>query len=71
MLGAEDAYAQMEADLQYELDHYESIHSGYDEYHYDLDEIEHDPYVLMSILTAYHQGEWTLSQVQGTLAMLF
>ena len=71
MLGAEDAYAQMEADLQYELDHYESLHSGYDEYHYDLDEIEHDPYVLMSILTAYHQGEWTLSQVQGTLAMLF
>ena len=71
MLGAEDAYAQMEADLQYELDHYESIHSGYDEYHYDLDEIEHDPYVLMSILTAYHQGEWTLSPVQGTLAMLF
>lgn len=71
MLGAEAAYAQMEADLQYELDHYESIHSGYDEYHYDLDEIEHDPYVLMSILTAYHQGEWTLSQVQSTLAMLF
>lgn len=71
MLGAEAAYAQMEADLQYELDHYESLHSGYDEYHYDLDEIEHDPYVLMSILTAYHQGEWTLSQVQGTLAMLF
>lgn len=71
MLGAEDAYAQMEADLQYELDHYESLHSGYDEYHYDLDEIGHDPYVLMSILTAYHQGEWTLSQVQSTLAMLF
>lgn len=71
LLGAEDAYAQMEADLQYELDHYESLHSGYDEYHYDLDEIKHDPYVLMSILTAYHQGEWTLSQVQGTLAMLF
>lgn len=71
MLGAEAAYAQMEADLQYELDHYESLHSGYDEYHYDLDEIEHDPYVLMSILTAYHQGEWTLSQVQSTLAMLF
>lgn len=71
MLGAEDAYAQMEADLQYELDHYESLHSGYDEYHYDLDEIEHDPYVLMSILTAYHQGEWTLGEVQSTLAMLF
>lgn len=71
MLGAEDAYAEMEADLQYELDHYESLHSGYDEYHYDLDEIKHDPYVLVSILTAYHQGEWTLGEVQGTLAMLF
>lgn len=71
MLGAEDAYAEMEADLQYELDHYESLHSGYDEYHYDLDEIKHDPYVLVSILTAYHQGEWTLDEVRGTLAMLF
>lgn len=71
MLGAEAAYAQMEADLQYEIDHYESLHSGYDEYHYDLDEIKHDPYVLISILTAYHQGEWTLSEVQGTLSMLF
>ena len=71
MLGVEDAYSEMEADLQYELDHYESLHSGYDEYHYDLDEIKHDPYVLVSILTAYHQGEWTLDEVQGTLAMLF
>lgn len=71
MLGAEDAYAGMEADLQYELDHYESLHSGYDEYHYDLDEIKHDPYVLVSILTACHQGEWTLSEAQGTLDLLF
>lgn len=71
MLGAEDAYVAMEDDLQYELDHYESLHPGYDEYHYDLDEIRHDPYVLVSILTAYHQGEWTLSEVRGTLSMLF
>lgn len=71
MLGAEADYAGMEADLQYELDHYESLHSGYDEYHYDLDEIGHDPYVLVSLLTAYYQGEWTLAQVQGTLTMLF
>ena len=71
MLGAETAYAAKEAELQHELDHYESLHSGYDEYHYDLDEIWHDPYVLVSILTAYHQGEWTLDGVQGTLSMLF
>lgn len=71
MLGAEAAYAAMETELQYELDHYESLNSGYDEYHYDLDEIWHDPYVLISILTAYHQGEWTLDEVRGTLSTLF
>ncbi|MGM9604716.1 MAG: C40 family peptidase, partial [Faecousia sp.] len=71
MLGAEAAYAQMEADLQYELDHYEALHPGYDEYNFDLDEIIHDPYVLVSLLTAYYEGEWTLSQVQGFLAELF
>ena len=42
LLGAEAAYAALEADLRDYLDSYESTHS-YDEYHYDLDEIEHDP----------------------------
>jgi hypothetical protein len=36
-----------------------------------LDDIEHDPYVLTSILSALHEGEWTLAQVQGTLQTLF
>ena len=27
--------------------------------------------MLVSILTAYHRGEWTLAEVQGTLEMLF
>ena len=71
MLGAEAAYADMEADLQYELDNYESLHPGYDEYRYDLDEIGHDPYVLTSILSALHEGVYTLGDVQGDLAMLF
>lgn len=70
MLGAEAAYAGMEAELQAYLDNYEANHD-YDEYHYDLGEIGHDPYVLISLLTAYHQGEWTLEQVQPTLEMLF
>ena len=46
----------LEAALQDELDNYASYHPGYDEYNFDLDSIEHDPYVLISILTAYHQG---------------
>ena len=71
MLGAEAAYAGMEADLQYELDHYETLHPGHDEYRFELDEIGHDPYVLTSILSALHNGVFTLEDVQGDLAMLF
>ena len=70
MLGAEAQYCAMEAELQHYLDTYESTHD-YDEYHFDLDTIEHDPYVLISMITALHQGEWTLDEVQGTLQMLF
>ena len=70
MLGAEAAYCSLEAELQHYLDTYESTHD-YDEYHFDLDAIEHDPYVLISILSAWHEGEWTLADVQPTLQMLF
>ena len=70
ILGAEAVYCGMEAALQNKLDNYESTHD-YDEYHYDLDEIWHDPYVLTAILSALHPGEWTLNDVMGTLDMLF
>ena len=70
MLSAEAQYCAMEAELQHYLHTYESTHD-YDEYHFDLDTIEHDPYVLISMITALHQGEWTLDEVQGTLQMLF
>ena len=70
MLAAEAAYCALEDDLQHYLDTYESTHD-YDEYHFDLDEIEHDPYVLLSLLCALHEGQWTIGEVQGTLQMLF
>ena len=57
-------------ELQEYLDTYEATHD-YDEYHFDLDEIEHDPYVLLSILSALHEGVFTLDEVQGDLEMLF
>ena len=60
----------MEAALQEYLDTYESTYD-YDEYHFDLDEIEHDPYVLISILTALKGGEWTLEEMADTLLFLF
>ena len=70
ILAAEAAYCGMEAELQTYLDNYTATHS-YDEYHFDLDEIEHDPYVLISILSVLHEGEWTLADVEGTLDDLF
>ena len=70
MLGAEAAYCALEAELQHYLDTYTSTHD-YDEYHFDLDDIEHDPYVLISMLSALHEGEWTLEEVRGTLQTIF
>ena len=68
--GAEAAYCGLEAELQDYLDNYERTHD-YDEYHFELDDIEHDPYVLLSIISAMQVGEWTLDEVQRTLQMLF
>ena len=70
LLGAEAAYCAMEADLQNYLDTYEAAHD-YDEYHFDLDDIEHDPYVLLSILSALHGDGWTLADVEDELQAIF
>ena len=70
LLAAEAAYCAKEDELRRYLDTYEQTHD-YDEYHYDLDDIEHDPYVLLSILSALHEGVFTLDEVQGDLEMLF
>ena len=63
-------YCAKEDELREYLDTYEATHD-YDEYHFDLDEIEHDPYVLLSILSALHEGVFTIDQVQGDLQTLF
>ena len=70
MLAAEAEYCAMEAQLQSDMDHYEDNHD-YDEYSFALDIIGHDPYVLISTLTAMYDGAWTIDEVRGTLRMLF
>ena len=70
LLGAETAYCALEDELRDYLDTYTRTHD-YDEYHFDLDDIQHDPYVLLSLVSAWHEGAWTLAEVQGTLQMLF
>lgn len=68
--GAEDTYCAMEQSLQHQLKRFEFDHN-YNEYHYDLDDIGHDPYVLTAILSSLHSGDWTLLEVMDTLDMLF
>ena len=60
----------MEDELRSCLDNFERTHD-YDEYHYDLDAIEHDPYVLISLLTAYQHGGWTLAEASSVLSLFF
>ena len=70
LLGAEAAYCALEDELRDYLDTYTRTHD-YDEYHFDLDDIQHDPYVLLSMISAWHEGKWTLAEVQDTLQMFF
>ena len=70
LLAAEAQYCALEAELQEKLDNYEATHN-YDEYHFDLDDIEHDPYVLISAITALNGDAWTVDQVDGILQTLF
>ena len=69
---AERAYAAKERELQNEMDRYEQYHPGYDEYHVDADEIWHDPYVLIAIISAYFDGqEWTLDSAYPVIEKYF
>lgn len=67
---AEAYYCSMEDKLRQYLDDYELTHD-YEEYSYDLDEINHDPYVLISMLCSIYEGPWTLDDVKGTLGQIF
>lgn len=70
IIGADNDYKALEAALRNEITQIEQTHSGYDEYRYDLDEINHNPYELAAYLTIKFE-DYTRSEVQGTLQWLF
>ncbi len=70
IIGANEDYKALEAELQREVDAIETTHPGYDEYNYFLDEIGHDPYQLAAYLTVKFE-DYTRSEVQTTLHTLF
>ena len=71
LLSAEAQYSALEAELQFKADNYELLNPGYDEYVYELDDVEHDPYELLSLLSAYLNGYWTLSSAQDAIEDIF
>lgn len=68
--GANEDYRDLEISLQNQIDNIESTHTGYDEYRYQLDEINHNPYELASYLTVMYE-DYSREEVQGALRDLF
>lgn len=66
----ENAYAALEAGLNRQINNMESTHPGYDEYWYQVDEISHNPYHLISYFTAKY-GEFTYEQVKDEVEEIF
>lgn len=71
LLAAERYYANLEKELQNELNHYASYHPGFDEYRIEADDIWHDPHVLMALISAHANGEWTVDDAYGYMDRLF
>jgi murein DD-endopeptidase MepM/ murein hydrolase activator NlpD len=67
---AENGYNHFEADLLYAIDNVESDYPDYDEYRYYVDDVGHNPYELISYLTAEF-GEFTAREVQSELSRIF
>ena len=70
IIGADNDYKALEAALRNQISNIERTHSGYDEYRYDLDEINHNPYELAAYLTVKFE-DYTREEVHSTLRWLF
>ena len=70
MDAADLAFSELEKNLQAEIDAIETDYPDYDEYRYNLDAIGHDPFALISYLSAVYT-EFTAAEVQGEIESLF
>lgn len=67
---AEAGYKELEEALDEQINSMETTHPGYDEYRYQVDEITHNPYQLISFLTVLYE-EFTYDQIKDVLPVLF
>lgn len=70
ILAAEAYYVGLESELRQKVGSIERDYPGYDEYRYDLAEIGHDPFELISYLAALYE-DFTADEVQSALDALF
>lgn len=72
ILAAERYYRDKELAMEDELSFYDYYHPGYDHYGDQLNEIWHDPYALIALISAYKGGEeWTMDDAVPIMDMLF
>lgn len=71
VLAAEQAYRQMETDLQHELDNYALMHPEVDEATIEQAELWHDPYALIALVCAMIGCEWTMDTAYPVLETIF
>ena len=67
---AENAYRALEEALNTQINQMESTHPDYDEYRYQIDEIGHNPYQLISYLTVKYGG-FTYEEVAEEIKEIF
>lgn len=67
---AENYYVSLEQDLQNKINRTERDYPGYDEYKYNMAQIGHNPYELISYLTAVYQ-DFKFNDIKSSLDTLF
>ena len=67
---AEEYYVSLEQDLQARINRIESDYPRYDEYQYNMAQVGHNPYELISYLTAVYM-DFQFDDIQGGLDELF
>ena len=67
---AEEYYTGLEQDLQSRINRIESDYPGYDEYKYNMAQVGHNPYELVSYLTAVYM-DFKFDDIKGALDELF
>ncbi|MBQ6205944.1 MAG: peptidoglycan DD-metalloendopeptidase family protein, partial [Oscillospiraceae bacterium] len=63
-------YSEMETDLQIDINETETNHPGYDEYRYNIGEIGHNPYELLSYLSTKYNA-FKFHRIRSNIADLF